>query len=84
MMDSFCGSMRGLGKMLTPMVVSLAGACVFRILWVWFVMPISHTQMTLYISYPISWVMTTMVHMICFFAAMKKLKTSTDALVRDV
>ncbi len=71
-MDVMVGSIRGLGYAVMPMIVSLMGACVFRVVWVFTVFQMFHTQFSLYISYPISWVITFSVHLICFFAVRKK------------
>lgn len=64
-MDVFCGAMRGMGAAVVPMVVSILGACAFRILWIYAVLPINPSLTMLYISYPVSWVLTGGVHMIC-------------------
>ena len=63
LMDVGCGILRGMGKAVQPMVVSLLGSCVFRIVWVMTVCPLYPDNITvLYISYPISWVLTAAVH----------------------
>ena len=72
MMDVMVGSIRGLGCAIMPMIVSLMGACVFRVVWVLTVFPVYHTQFSLYISYPISWTITFLVHLICFIVVRKK------------
>ena len=81
-MDVLCGALRGLGSTVLPMIVSLAGACAFRILWIWFVMPLDWSLDTLYISYPISWVLTASVHAICYVIRLRKFPVSAgnDAL----
>ncbi|MBR0090470.1 MAG: MATE family efflux transporter, partial [Lachnospiraceae bacterium] len=68
-MDVICGSIRGLGASVTPMIVSVLGACGLRILWIMtiFSMPAYHSLFTLFLSYPISWAVTALVHLICFF-----------------
>lgn len=71
-MDVLCGVMRGTGSSVIPMVISLVGACVMRILWVMFVLPLfedpSIRLMMLYYSYPISWILTGGTHLIsCVF-----------------
>lgn len=71
-MDVMVGSIRGLGYAIMPMIVSLMGACVFRVVWIFTVFKLYHTQFSLYISYPISWTITFAVHLICFFAVRKK------------
>ena len=74
MMDVMVGTLRGMGYSIMPMIVSLMGACVFRIIWIFTVFTIVHTPTCLYISYPISWGLTFAVHYICFvFVAGRRL-----------
>lgn len=68
MMDVMVGSLRGMGYSIMPMLVSLTGACLFRIVWIYTVFQSYRTLECLYISYPISWVLTFAVHLICFAA----------------
>ena len=72
-MDVLVGELRGLGYAAMPMVVSLLGACGFRILWIFTVFRCQHSLLSLYISYPISWALTAGVHLICYFAVRKRL-----------
>ncbi|MCM1569537.1 MAG: MATE family efflux transporter [Roseburia sp.] len=65
-MDVAVGSIRGMGYSIMPMIVSLTGVCVFRIFWIYCVFEQIHTLECLYYSYPISWALTFVVHMICF------------------
>lgn len=76
MMDVMVGSLRGLGYSVMPMVVSLMGACLLRLIWVAtiFQIPQFHTVQTIYWSYPVSWGLTFSVHLICFLWAMQRLK----------
>ncbi len=69
LMEVGCGILRGMGKAVQPMIVSLLGSCVFRIVWVWTVCPLFPGEiMSLYISYPISWIVTGGVHyLFCFY-----------------
>jgi hypothetical protein len=57
-----------------PMIVSLAGACGLRIIWIFTIFQWNRTMTTLYISYPVSWTLTASVHMICFFILFGKLQ----------
>jgi len=68
MMDTMVGALRGLGYSIMPMIVSLLGACAFRIAWisVFFQMEQYHTIDTVYVAYPISWTLTLTVHIICY------------------
>ena len=73
-MDVMVGELRGLGYAVMPMIVSLLGACGFRILWIFTVFQEYRSLWTLYISYPVSWFMTGVVHMICYVIIRKKQK----------
>lgn len=72
MMDVVAGSVRGLGYSILPMLVSLVGACVFRIIWIFTVFQWKHTLFSLYISYPISWALTICAHLVCYFAVRRR------------
>jgi len=72
-MDVFVGSIRGMGYSVTPMIVSLLGACVFRIVWIFTVFAHLHTLPSLYISYPISWVLTLSAHFVCFLIIYRRI-----------
>ena len=75
MMDVMVGQLRGIGYSIMPMIVSLAGACGLRIVWIMTVFAANPTLYTLYISYPISWGTTFAIHMLCYLlVAGKKLK----------
>ena len=74
MMDVIVGSIRGLGYGIMPMLVSLTGACLFRILWIYTVFQKVHTLQCLYLSYPISWALTFAVHLCCFLFVFQRLK----------
>ncbi len=73
-MDTMVGQLRGIGCSIVPMVVSLAGACVFRIIWILtvFSQPAWHTLQVLYISYPISWALTFAAHFTCWLVVSRR------------
>ena len=73
-MEVMVGCIRGLGYAVMPMIVSLLGACVFRIIWIYTVFQWDRTLDTLYISYPISWALTALVHFICFLVVKNHLQ----------
>lgn len=78
-MDVMVGSLRGLGYSIMPMLVSLTGACGLRILWIFTVFQWSRSLETLFISYPVSWVITAAVHMLCYIFAIRKWKAAVAA-----
>ena len=59
-----------------PMIVSLIGACGLRILWIAIVfqIPQYHTVTTVYLSYPITWTVTLLAHIVCWIIVWNKLK----------
>ena len=71
-MDVLVGSIRGLGYAVMPMIVSLMGVCVFRVVYIYTIFQWSRTLQTLYISYPITWTLTAAVHVICFVIVRRK------------
>ena len=64
-----------------PMLVTLVGACAFRLVWLAtvFHIPAFHRIETVYIVYPISWTLTALAHGICFFFAYRKLMRRVGA-----
>ena len=73
MMDTIVGVLRGIGYAIMPMLVSLTGACLFRIVWIYTIFKQVHTLECLYISYPISWTLTFVAHLVCFIVIYRKL-----------
>ncbi len=75
MMDVMVGALRGLGYSFVPMIVSLIGACALRLVWVATIFQIDrfHFIETIYWSYPISWTLTFLAHLISFVIIRKKL-----------
>lgn len=73
MMDVMVGSLRGMGYSIMPMLVSLSGACLFRVVWIYTIFKQYHTLKCLYWSYPISWTLTFLVHLLCFVVVYRRL-----------
>lgn len=72
MMDVMVGAIRGMGYGVMPMLVSLTGACLFRVVWIMTVFRAYHSLEVLYVSYPISWALTFAVHLLCFFIVYRR------------
>ena len=75
-MEVFVGGLRGIGYSVMPMLVSLVGACGLRLVWIAtiFQIPKFHSMGTIYTSYPITWLITLLVHAVCFMYAKKKMQ----------
>jgi len=78
-MDVLCGVMRGMGAAMAPMIVSILGACAFRIFWIYAVLPHFNSLTMLYISYPVSWILTGGAHLICMMLHLKRFPVNLQA-----
>lgn len=68
LMDVSTGALRGMGSSFVPMLISVLGVCGFRIAWIYTAFQIEsfHTPQCLYISYPVSWIITFLCQIISF------------------
>ena len=73
-MDVMTGVLRGVGYSLLPMIVSLLGACAFRVLWVMTIFRAMPTMNCLMASYPVSWALTFSVLCVIFALLWQKLR----------
>ena len=78
-MDVMCGVLRGLGYSTAPLIVSILGVVGFRITWIYTVFyqnlsdPLIYTDLKLlFISYPISWIITFSAHVFTYFLVRKR------------
>ncbi len=73
LMEVGCCSLRGLGKSLSPTVIALLGACALRVVWIYTVFAWFPTGNVLYLSYPVTWSVTALIHYIAYAAQAKRL-----------
>lgn len=75
MMDTIVGSMRGMGYSIVPMFVSLIGACGLRLFFIFTLFQLEeyHSVTSLYLTYPVSWTLTFLAHVVCFVIIRKRL-----------
>ena len=85
MQDVVTGILRGLGASFLSMIITVLGICGIRILWIYtiFRIPAYHTQQCLYISYPLSWVLTFIVQMIAFVVVFRKCERQAKMTVEE-
>ncbi|MBR2853717.1 MAG: MATE family efflux transporter [Clostridia bacterium] len=82
LMDVMVGQLRGIGFSVMPMVVSLTGACLLRIVWILTVFAQDRSLPMLYLSYPVSWFVTFAIHYLCYhFAGRKRLREMEEQAV---
>ena len=71
-MDTLASCLRGRGYSVLPMIVSLVGSCLLRLVWIATIFQLFRSTTTLYISYPISWLLTASVHLTCLLVVRHK------------
>lgn len=54
------GSLRGRGNVIVPVVITLLGVCLLRIIWLAGVLKVSPTIHAIIFSYPVTWVITAL------------------------
>ena len=72
LMEVGSGIMRGFGRSTTSMITSLIGGVAFRIIWILFIFPLNPQLYMLYLSYPISWIITSIAHYTLSAITLKK------------
>ena len=80
LMDLFPGALRGMGHSGVPMILSIIGTVGTRIVWIFGLFPNHRSLSFLFISYPVSWILTILMQVICFYFVRKKVhKTMLSA-----
>lgn len=77
LMEVIVGMLRGMGTSTLPMIVSIIGVCGVRIAWIYTVFAQDRELRMLYFSYPVSWVATTVIHMVCYFIFIHRVSKRT-------
>lgn len=72
-------AMRGLGNSLTPMLLTVFGTCIIRLLWIFIVVNRYHSFEILFIIYPISWAATGIMVYIAYRRMGARCLSSTPA-----
>ena len=83
LMDVMVGQLRGVGYSIMPMIVSLTGACLLRIVWILTVFAQNHDLTVLYMSYPVSWFVTFVIHFLCYMLVARKRVDKLKPALRD-
>ena len=71
--ENYSGALRGVGDTVAPMMISIFGVCVFRIVYLSITMPLHHSLDVLCMMYPISWILTNTMYLVYYPIRMKKL-----------
>ncbi len=82
-MNVMVGAMRGLGSSLTPMMASIFGVCVLRVVWIYTVFPLDRTFFMLFLSYPVTWLATGLIEVVCFYFIRKRAIARAGGMAAD-
>ena len=77
--DVLVGSLRGMGDAFTPMIITLAGVCGLRIVWILTILNIFPSLFVLYLCYPVSWIVTALLQL-SHFAKIRRKFPKADAV----
>ncbi len=80
--DVMTGVIRGMGHSTAPMLISVFGICVTRVIWIYtvFQIPEYHTLSCLFLSYPLSWILTFVMQTVCYEILMARLRRRGDEM----
>ena len=76
LMDLFPGALRGMGHSAVPMILSVLGTVGTRVVWIFLIFPQHRSLDILFISYPVSWLLTILMQVICFGFVRRKVHES--------
>ena len=67
LIEILSGAVRGAGDTLIPTIINLTGICLLRVVWIWFVVPAHNTVECVLFSYPLTWVVTSIVFVLYYW-----------------
>ena len=67
LIELLTGAIRGAGKSVVPMLISVFGVCGLRLAWLFTVVPVHHTLEAVMASYPITWSITSAALLLYYF-----------------
>lgn len=77
-MDLLPGALRGMGHSGVPMILSIIGTVGTRIVWIFGLFPAHRSLSFLFISYPVSWILTILMQAVCFCFVRKHVHQSVN------
>ena len=77
-MDLLPGALRGMGYSVVPMILSIIGTVGTRIVWIFGLFPAHRSLSFLFISYPVSWILTILMQAVCFCFVRKHVHQSVN------
>ena len=71
-LDIYVSSMRGMGYSSLPTILMIIGICGIRLAWLFIVFPMHRTLDVIYMCFPISWTITSIIQGILWYKCYKK------------
>lgn len=79
-MNIMSGALRGMGASIFNMITAIIGVCGIRIVWLYTVFKVFHSFESLFLSFPVSWLGTFIMHFIMFTFIFNKHKKQMGSL----
>lgn len=83
MMDVICAALRSLNHAVPSLINSVVGACVFRVIWMSTVFRHYNSIPSIFVSYPISWIFTLLLHLSMFIYFFNKSKKEEEKFLLE-
>ena len=79
LMNMMTGAIRGHGYSILPTSITLIGVCGFRLVWIYTIFKTAPSLRLLFISYPISWMLTFIAQIIAYLSIRQKAFDKNEA-----
>nr|WP_317449139.1 MATE family efflux transporter [uncultured Sellimonas sp.] len=70
--EILAGALRGIGDVIVPVIITLGGICVLRIVWLAVALKVSPTISAIIFSYPVTWILTAVIFIGYYYYKHKK------------
>lgn len=73
------GALRGIGDVIVPMLLTMFGVCILRIVWIFAALKFHPTINTIIFSYPVTWSLTAALFIVYYIFKTRKLRTDISS-----
>ncbi len=70
--EIFSGALRAVGDVIVPMLLTMFGICLLRIVWIFFAVPLNPSVRMIVMNYPVSWILTALLFIFYYLQKKKK------------
>lgn len=67
------GALRGIGDVIIPMIITMCGVCLLRVLWIIFAVPVHPGIDTIIYSYPVTWIVSAILFIVYYIYKIRKI-----------